>query len=352
MAWLAGWEKRKSHTINQQAGAGTNYQMHVTVHKGGGVDAGEHIYCGGNCQNDFGDIRFTASDGQTLLDYWMQSLTAGNQATFWVEISDDLSAGNVTIYVYYDTAGASVTTSDFDNTFIFGDPFDNATLNATRWTSVDGNPVYSINIVNHYLEITDMDAVEHQTGKGFHSKTFTFPAQYIIQDAYSSSGFKQTIIPIIANNCFGGVFSVEDDALWGPWADLGIAWHWQGDHWAANCNLRYYAGVGGNMDWDSGTQTHTCGVAHEDLIRIWKLSGNINIEEDGVVRVNEANAETPDRVHLGISRYSSYTFGTLRFYAFIIRKYTSPEPVHGGWGEEEGLPPADPTDLQACCECV
>jgi len=127
MTWLTGWIRRKTHVINQKAGAGTNYQVPIKVYKGVGVDGTEtyhdvimgKVYCGGNCQDNFGDIRFTASDGTTLLAYWIHDdVSSGVYAVFWVKITGDLTAGNVTIYIYYDTVGATATTENMANTFL------------------------------------------------------------------------------------------------------------------------------------------------------------------------------------------------------------------------------------------
>ncbi|MCW4043917.1 MAG: hypothetical protein NWE94_00170, partial [Candidatus Bathyarchaeota archaeon] len=51
---------------------GVNYQIRVQVNYGSGTDGGENVYLAGKCRVDFGDVRFTADDGSTLLDYWME----------------------------------------------------------------------------------------------------------------------------------------------------------------------------------------------------------------------------------------------------------------------------------------
>ena len=53
-----------------------------------------NVYCNSHCKTDFGDIRFTAADGTTLLSQWIQSFTASNSAVFWVKVTDDLSSAN------------------------------------------------------------------------------------------------------------------------------------------------------------------------------------------------------------------------------------------------------------------
>jgi hypothetical protein len=129
--WLGGYSYRKYHVINPSVGAGTNYQVNVTVHYGSGIDSGADVYLNGKCRSDFGDIRFTKVDGTTLLDYWIESKTNGVNATFWVEIADDLSSVSRTIYLYYGNSGVT-STSNGDNTFIFFDDFE---TNLNKWTT-------------------------------------------------------------------------------------------------------------------------------------------------------------------------------------------------------------------------
>ena len=66
---------RKSHEIKGSTeGAQTDYHVKVTIHRASGVDSGEDVYLGDKSKTDFGDIRFTKSDGITELDYWMQGI--------------------------------------------------------------------------------------------------------------------------------------------------------------------------------------------------------------------------------------------------------------------------------------
>ena len=109
--WLEGWQYRKSHVINPASGAGTNYPIKIVVHYGSGTDSGENVYLNSHCRADFGDVRFTASDGETLLDYWIEEKVDSDYAVFWVEIADSLSSSSVTIYIYYGKSDAT-TTSD------------------------------------------------------------------------------------------------------------------------------------------------------------------------------------------------------------------------------------------------
>jgi hypothetical protein len=129
--WLTGWMNRKSHEILGTPGTGVNYQVPIIVNFGSGTDSNNSVYCDFNCQPDFDDIRFTRSDGSTLLDYWRESYFDSDNGTFWVEIKDNLDS-NVSIYIYYGNTD-STTTSNGDATFVFFDDFDDGSIDANKW---------------------------------------------------------------------------------------------------------------------------------------------------------------------------------------------------------------------------
>jgi hypothetical protein len=81
---------------------------------------------------DFGDVRFTDNDEQTLLDYWIEEKTLGSYAVFWVEVQDDLSSSNAEIYVYYGNNYAP-TTSDGSATFVEYEDFNGPTQSMTLY---------------------------------------------------------------------------------------------------------------------------------------------------------------------------------------------------------------------------
>ena len=145
--WLAGWQYRKTHSIEGAPGAGTNYQVQIRVHRSLGTDSGENVFVGTNCRADFGDIWFTDDDSTTQLDYWLEE-SDSTHAVFWVEVRDDLDTDQ-TIYVYYGNSGVS-TTSDGAATFTFFDDFDNGFIDPSKWdahgpwTEIGGLTSFSI----------------------------------------------------------------------------------------------------------------------------------------------------------------------------------------------------------------
>ena len=135
MAWLTGWSYRKPITISNAA---TDYQTKITVYYGSGTDGDNYVYCNSRCKTDFGDIRFTKSDGTTLLDIWRESKTDSGNAVFWVENDGTPQTSG---YIYYGNSGAtypylSSELAHGQATFLFFDDFDDNDI--SDWTQVQG----------------------------------------------------------------------------------------------------------------------------------------------------------------------------------------------------------------------
>ena len=140
MAWFnTAWKYRKKITITGQTGAGTNYQVAISI----GASSGGDFHLGGNSADfpagvdDGGDLRFTSDDGETLLGFWVESV-AGSVATIWVKVPADLGS-NQDIYVYYGNASAT-NGSDGDDVFLIYDVFDGSAVDTSKWTVTNGSP--------------------------------------------------------------------------------------------------------------------------------------------------------------------------------------------------------------------
>jgi len=135
--WLTGWKYRKGHVIiGSTAGDVTEYQVRIVVHYDNGTDSGEHVYCDMMCKPDFGDVRFTANDGVTLLPYWVEEKVDGDYAVFWVRVPYIPAYPESTkIYIYYGNENATLASSGED-TFLFFDDFENTSLDANKWEVV------------------------------------------------------------------------------------------------------------------------------------------------------------------------------------------------------------------------
>lgn len=112
-------------------------QYLIQDYKPGLVSAEDHA------KSDFSDVKFTASDGTTLLNYWVEDKVDDDYATFWVKVTDDLSSEDAAIYIYYGNSSA-VSESDGSSTFEFFDDFSEGSVDWTnRWQSTD-HSYYSV----------------------------------------------------------------------------------------------------------------------------------------------------------------------------------------------------------------
>lgn len=298
-SWLTDWTYRKSHVIGQTAGAGSDYQVNVTVHYGLGSDSGSEVYASSHCNTSFGDVRFTEDDGVTLLDFWIEDKVDSNYAFCWVEVSDDLSIGDVTIYIYYGNDGVSypfgADQSEMDATFIFSDHFYGSGLNASKWSdsgsgiSVGGSEVV-VSGANWIRSVSSYGQL-----KAFFGKVKS-----------SGSGARNLIITNIGYTNYVDYYTLGADFRYGL-CKGGVAY-------ASN-----YAGA------DT--------VYYDYEIR--RINGSlVSFFVDGglVVRyVNPTYIPIVD-MYFELSRWLA---GSVTADYVFVRKCVDLEPVHGVWGSEE-----------------
>ncbi|MFX0125657.1 MAG: BNR-4 repeat-containing protein [Candidatus Hodarchaeota archaeon] len=115
--WLDGWNYRKSYLLDQKLSSGVNYSIPVTIYSGDGSDHEKFVYTNNKAQLDFDDIRFTASDGETLLNYWLQnshSEETTNQYTANVSVDLASYTKNYPAAYYYNNRTYIVFQGDLD----------------------------------------------------------------------------------------------------------------------------------------------------------------------------------------------------------------------------------------------
>ncbi|MCW4046041.1 MAG: DUF2341 domain-containing protein [Candidatus Bathyarchaeota archaeon] len=327
MAWLTGWSYRKSHALNGASGAGANYQIRLIMHKGSGTDSGADVYCNGHCRDDFGDVRFTDDDGSTLLDYWMESYVSGDNAVFWVEVADDLSA-NQSIYVYYGKADAS-TTSNGANTFPL---FNDFSGDLSGWSTRHYDGAGSASVVSGWARVSVgatgdfWDAAD--TGSGIYKAT-PLSDNYAIQakirmGIYRASNDYQRCLATRTNEAASNSAHLslcfDDDAshLTLQWRDSsGGASNWAGENtgWSRGGNTTFFARIrkhGSTYYAEAGTDSTTTGSIGS------RASGVYH----GYVGLQHASDPNSD------GSYAEYDW-------VFVRKCVSTEPSHGAWGSEE-----------------
>jgi len=97
--WLSGWSYRRPITIHENSGNKlTDYQVRIVLNSSN-FDFSK---------SDGSDVRFTDSDGLTLLDYWIEKWdSVSEEAIIWVKVPDIPASGTKTIYMYYGNPSAS-----------------------------------------------------------------------------------------------------------------------------------------------------------------------------------------------------------------------------------------------------
>ena len=119
------WTRRKLiAVVNNTASALSNYQVQISVTYDSDMQA------------DFEDLRFTSSNGTTLIDHWIETYTASTSATVWIEVPSISASDTLYVFMYYGNSGAS-TASNGDNTFTFFDDFSGASIDSSKWTETD-----------------------------------------------------------------------------------------------------------------------------------------------------------------------------------------------------------------------
>lgn len=309
MAWLSGYNYRKSITLSRASGAVSNYQMKLLLGESSGA-TGEDVDCGGYCLSTFNDLRFTKADGTTLLDYWIESIsgTTPNQlATVWIEF-DSIGTGATTFYMYYGKADAPAV-SNGANTFIVFDDFErgaNGDPIGGSWTEVTAH----VNI-----------STEQKYGGSRSAKILG-----------SSSGNAQATIPVAASDNVAMQMRVykEDAAVFIP-----ISY--------GNGSKRPIVRIstGEKVEYHNGTSYIDTGAsfASWDVLEVRNIvfaTGKFDIAVNGTTIKSDADMYS-DSISNGVNRiYGDSTADRDSWIDnFLVRNWRSTEPAWGSWGAME-----------------
>jgi hypothetical protein len=317
--WLMGWEYRKAHEIlGSTAGSVTNYPVKIVVHYGSGSDALGDVYLGGKGRTDFGDIRFTGTDGKTLLDYWIEYKEDSKYAVIWVkvpEIPKGDGTGSTTIYLYYGNPSA---TSQSDITKVLSNAYTKHNL-AFAWTE----RVSSIDVANG-------DDVGSWQVIGFNFPYWREPKTRVY---VCSNGFG-IFDPTAPNND-------DSNSLTELRQRWMIAPFW--DDLRTDVSGGIVTAPGVYIDRYSDFIVITWEVtrygASIDSIRFQAIlyrNGDIRFNINGATNFNNFSPT------LGISKGDGTNYidltserGSNKSWLLTLRNYISPEPSHGAWGPEE-----------------
>ena len=309
MAWIAGWSHRKTVTITGQSGAGTDYQVNLSI----GDASGGDFHLENHCTSFPNDIQVTDNDQTTPLDYWVEDLTL-DPISMWVEVTDDLGI-NKDVCVYYSKSGES-SASNGVNTF--GALFDDfSTVDSGIWT-VTGSPT------------TDGDIITCQKDKelvsisGF-SNTVALRVRITLQHtAVGSSGFIE-----FSESSVGGARDYTYD-LYGNYPTADVV------------NATVEGGAPGAFSMgNDGSTPHIY-----DALR----SGTqCEMLCDGVSKGTlTSGSSATNYIRLAGDISTPPKTGTIKSDWVLIRKYLSPtEPAFSSAGSEESAPLAGGSSMYA-----
>jgi hypothetical protein len=138
--WLnAGWHYRVPITISNPGGTAlSNFPVHVVL---------TSSFAFANAQASGADVRFTTSNGITLLSSWTEMWTPNQgTASLWVNVAS-IPANGTTLYMYYGNSTAS-TVSNGNAVFTFFDDFSftsggTPAIDPSKWSFPTGQAGFS-----------------------------------------------------------------------------------------------------------------------------------------------------------------------------------------------------------------
>ncbi len=293
MAWLTNWNYRKPITISNSGSALINYQIQITIDTEALVTAGKLL---SSCN----DIRFTSSDGSTLLNYWIESGCNTTSTNIWVKVPSIVTGSN-TIYFYYNNTGALLASNGTD-TFDF---FDDFSGDLSKWNVNSGSAVISGGI----LTLTGATNIVSKT-------TVPFPS--IFMSRYSTGDV----------NWMG---ATDSNTIATPAGYISNAIHLY-THTGNNDRsfidtykdgVFYEVGCGGG--W---LNYHTSELIWSTNSAVWK--------RDGASFCSSVNSIPNINLYPFLAALRSYSVMLVDY--IYVHKYASPEPTISAIGTEEVIP--------------
>ena len=347
-AWYdLGWGYRKQLIVTGSTnGAQTNYQMKLIVYKSAGADSPGTVYLGTNVKNDFSDLRFTKSDGTSLLNYWIESKTDGNTAAVWIEFdSIPASPSTTSLYIYYGNSGAAVG-SNGSATFPSGTYATGGTV-----TTIGGERINTF-LTSDTLNVTFANANVKalvvagggNTGGGVYNQAYdagggggqvVYNANYSIgvgSYATTVGGANQnSVFNTITANAGGNGYTTGHGGA-------------SGSGNAGGSQTVRYASAGGGGDSAVGGNGGGSSIGLGGAGTANSISGSsVTYGKGGDGNYGGANVPGDANTGNGGAGNSSSGGSGIAIVRYTFRNYTANEPTWGTLGSEEPAPTSTPT---------
>jgi hypothetical protein len=257
-----------------------------------------------------------AHDGTNYL--WKES----SYAVFWVEVADDLSSQNQTIYVYYGKADAA-TTSNGVNTFLVFEHFDGSEVPPTGWTlTLIGTQQFSEDQANSHFRLYD-----------FTSTSAAWTGRYLEKSITEiTSGFRakaKMSTNVNLGTSAQGIVGLE--LYSGTTLNYRIEFT---DVWTGFTGAKYSQITGTNLNQGQGSTNGAVDL----IVEIEKsgATGTAKTYYGGAVYQTKTDVSaTFDKIRFDLRGAAHITNQEAKVDYIYIRKFIDPEPSHGSWGSEE-----------------
>ena len=347
--WNVNWKYRREITITNVNGTLTDYQILVELNSSN--------FNFSHAQENGSDIRFVASDDETLLSHWIEVWNSTNQsAKIWVNISE-VTEGTK-IFMYYGNENAS-DASDVNATFIRvidgvvgAWHFDEGSGNIAHDTSGEGNDgtLYDDNTTNDDGN-TPPQWIDGKFGKGLEfdgaddyvevpdSESLDITNEITILAWINANRFptEACILEKDVNPLNGYGFFVKSGYLAFLFGPGGYSWDYRSDVAQPQTNKWEFVGITYNgvdtinyyLNGEYMDSKHPSGsIATNDKVltiakQAFSTSGWFNGTIDEVHIYNRALSEEEIS-----DLYNNYGYTTPNYpNKVLVRKYTEPEPV-------------------------
>jgi len=293
-----------------------------------GEDSGENVYCDEKCKTDFGDIRFTASDGTTELEHWLEEKVNSDYALFWVKIPNiPADPDTITIYVFYGKDDATSASTESREDF-------------TGYTEVE--EADDIQKTAYHVDFADIRNRTTYLYKDYTADYFSEFAHHlnIKRVTHAAAAF---LAHLLLANAIGGEKALRDGN------DEHIYLAVTGDDHKINM-----------AEWDTGGANHPSDPALTDSMTLGTMY-YVSLRKYGTALVLDTYTTARKRLAGGDGDFGHQTLTLQLDYSFrynyvgnsydsgtaqagssdmedlFFRKYVSPEPANGDWGSEEAV---------------
>ncbi|MEM0481238.1 MAG: DUF2341 domain-containing protein, partial [Candidatus Aenigmatarchaeota archaeon] len=296
-------------TIKENSGKNlTDYQVLITLDTASLISAGK-------MKSDCGDIRFTDSDGTTLLNYWIESGCNSTNTRIWVKVPNIPASGTKIIYVYYGNPSAT-SLSNGDLVFDFFDDFRNAnSINTSKWVISAGTSNDVIAVGSGYLRIYSDGTSPVKTIQslnaviGINSVFETVGTLISIDNAHLSWGFMDSN-------------QADGNGYW-PFYTSGNIYR----DYKRTPGAWTLLGTGGS---------YTAGTYQRHVVI--RQNTNFKFYVDGTLVFDRTITEVSNKnlylIAPRIWNENTGDIGEIRYLFVLVRKYTSPEPTYTLGNEE------------------